>query len=177
MKRWCRRIRPIPTLTGAAGGLKATDANVAIARAAGRPQVSGTVGVNQDLSRSGIIQTAGQRTATRLGRDWTSATLYSTAAASEITSAPPRSRVEAGRGTLRAVEGDVFTQAVTAYMDVIRDRAIVELNQNNVKVLDHQPRGDARPLPDRRPYPNRRRAVRSAASARPLAARCIAGSG
>jgi outer membrane protein len=34
------------------------------------------------------------------------------------------------------VEGDVFTQAVSAYMDVIRDRAIVELNQNNVKVLE-----------------------------------------
>ena len=45
-------------------------------------------------------------------------------------------RVDAGRATLRAVEGDVFTQAVSAYMDVIRDRAIVELNQNNVKVLD-----------------------------------------
>src|SRR5207237_9110385 len=44
-------------------------------------------------------------------------------------------RAEAGRATLRAVEGDVFTQAVAAYMDVIRDRAIVELNQNNVKVL------------------------------------------
>jgi outer membrane protein len=36
---------------------------------------------------------------------------------------------------LRAVEGDVFTDAVSAYMDVIRDRAIVELNANNVKVL------------------------------------------
>ena len=44
-------------------------------------------------------------------------------------------RVEAGRATLTAVEGDVFTNAVAAYMDVIRDRAIVELNQNNVKVL------------------------------------------
>jgi len=47
-----------------------------------------------------------------------------------------KTRVEAGRATLRAVEGDVFTQAVSAYMDVIRDRAIVELNQNNVKVLE-----------------------------------------
>jgi outer membrane protein len=46
-----------------------------------------------------------------------------------------KTRVDAGRATLRAVEGDVFTQATTAYMDVIRDRAIVELNQNNVKVL------------------------------------------
>ena len=46
-----------------------------------------------------------------------------------------KTRVEAGRATLRAVEGDVFTEAVAAYMDVIRDRAIVELNQNNVRVL------------------------------------------
>jgi outer membrane protein len=44
-------------------------------------------------------------------------------------------RVEAGRASLRAVEGDVFTEAVAAYMDVIRDRAIVELNQNQVRVL------------------------------------------
>ncbi len=47
-----------------------------------------------------------------------------------------KTRVEAGRATLRAVEGDVFTQAVAAYMDVIRDRAVVELNANNVRVLD-----------------------------------------
>jgi outer membrane protein len=46
-----------------------------------------------------------------------------------------QTRVEAGRATLRAVEGDVFTEAVAAYMDVIRDRAIVELNANNVRVL------------------------------------------
>ena len=37
---------------------------------------------------------------------------------------------------MRAVEGDVFTAAVAAYMNVIRDRAVVELNQNNVKVLE-----------------------------------------
>jgi outer membrane protein len=44
--------------------------------------------------------------------------------------------VQAGRATLRAVEGDVFTLAVSSYMDVIRDRSIVELNANNVKVLE-----------------------------------------
>ena len=45
-------------------------------------------------------------------------------------------RVEAGRADLRATEGDIFTEAVAAYMDVIRDRSIVELNQNQVRVLD-----------------------------------------
>src|SRR5205085_4913321 len=47
-----------------------------------------------------------------------------------------QTRVEAGRATLRAAEGDVFVLAVPAYMDVIRDRAIVELNANNVRVLE-----------------------------------------
>ena len=45
-------------------------------------------------------------------------------------------RVEAGRADLRATEGDIFTEAVAAYMDVIRDRSIVELNRNQVRVLD-----------------------------------------
>ena len=45
-------------------------------------------------------------------------------------------RVEGGRADLRATEGDIFTEAVAAYMDVIRDRSIVQLNQNQVRVLD-----------------------------------------
>src|SRR5215208_7461719 len=49
-----------PTLTAQREALRATDANVAIARAAGRPQVSGTVGLNRDLTRSGILDTGGK---------------------------------------------------------------------------------------------------------------------
>ena len=45
-------------------------------------------------------------------------------------------RVIGGRATLRATEGDVFTEAVGAYMDVIRDRSIVTLDKNQVKVLE-----------------------------------------
>jgi outer membrane protein len=37
---------------------------------------------------------------------------------------------------LRATEGDIFTEAVGAYMDVIRDRTIVTLNENEVRVLE-----------------------------------------
>ena len=49
-----------PDLTGQREALKVTDANVAIARAAGRPQVSATVGLNRDLTRSGILDTRRQ---------------------------------------------------------------------------------------------------------------------
>jgi outer membrane protein len=108
-----------PTLTGQREALRATDATVAIARAAGRPVVSATAGINRDLSRSGILETGGHGPTLSVGADL-SVPLYSGGGV---------------KNTLRAVEGDVFTNAVSAYMDVIRDRSVVELNQNNVKVL------------------------------------------
>ena len=43
--------------------------------------------------------------------------------------------VEAGREDLRAAEENVLLNAATAYMNVVRDQAIVELRKNNVKVL------------------------------------------
>ena len=43
--------------------------------------------------------------------------------------------VRAGRETLRATEQTVLIGAVTAYMDVIRDQAILKLRENNQKVL------------------------------------------
>jgi len=123
-----------PTLTGQREELKATDANVAIARAAGRPQVSATAGLNRDLSRSGILETGGHGATVSVGADL-SVPLYNGGAIRNSINAA-KVRVEADRATLRAVEGDVFTLSVAAYMDVMRDRAIVELNQNNVKVLE-----------------------------------------
>ena len=123
-----------PTLTAQRETLKASDANVAIAKAAGRPQVTGTVGLNKDLSRSGILQTEGSGPTVSAGLDISYPLFNGGSVRNNVRAA--ETRVEAGRATLRAVEGDVFTNAVTAYMDVIRDRAIVELNQNNVKVLE-----------------------------------------
>ncbi len=46
--------------------------------------------------------------------------------------------VRAGRETLRSVEQTVLLLAATAYMDVVRDEAVVRLGENNVKVLSNQ---------------------------------------
>lgn len=123
-----------PTLTAQRETLRATDATVAIAKAAGRPQVSATAGINRDLSRSGILETNAKGPTLSVGVD-VSYPLYNGGAVRNSVQAA-KTRVEAGRATLTAVEGDVFTQAVSAYMNVIRDRSIVELNANNVKVLE-----------------------------------------
>src|SRR4051812_43002106 len=122
-----------PTLTAQREALRATDSTVAIARAAGRPQVSGTVGLNRDLARSGILDTGSRGPTVSAGVDLSLPLFNGGSVRNSVQAA--RTRVEAGRATLKAVEGDVFTDAVAAYMDVIRDRSIVELNQNNVRVL------------------------------------------
>jgi outer membrane protein len=126
--------RTNPTLAGEREGLKADDAGVAIARAAGRPQLSATVGLNQDLARSGILDVGSNGPTVTAGADLSYQIFNGGATRNSIRAA--ETRVEAGRATLRAVEGDIFTLAVASYMDVIRDRAIVELNANQVKVLE-----------------------------------------
>ena len=103
-----------------------------------RPAVrrsAATVGLNRDSRQNGLLIERRQGSdRSRRGVDLSYPLFNGGAVRNNVRAA--ETRVEAGRATLRAVEGDVFTQAVTAYMDVIRDRAIVELNQNNVRVLD-----------------------------------------
>ena len=108
-----------PTITAQREALRGTDASVAIARAAGRPQVSATAGVNQDLTRTG----GGNGRNFSAGVDVSYPLFNGGSVRNGVRAA--ETRVEAGRATLRAVEGDIFTEAVAAYMDVIRDRAIV----------------------------------------------------
>ena len=49
-----------------------------------------------------------------------------------------RNLVAAGRANLITREQDVLLQAVTAYMNVKRERAILKLRRNNVRVLEQQ---------------------------------------
>jgi outer membrane protein len=127
--------RANPNLTAQREALKATDATVAIARSAGRPSVSATVGLTRDLTRSGRFDTGLSKGPFVTGGVDLSMPLFQGGTVRNDIKAA-KTRVEAGRATLRAVEGDIFTEAVAAYMDVIRDRATVELNANNVRVLE-----------------------------------------
>jgi len=49
-----------------------------------------------------------------------------------------KATVQAGREGLRAVEQTTLLNAVTAYVDVVRDQAVVKLRQTNVDVLTEQ---------------------------------------
>lgn len=48
------------------------------------------------------------------------------------------STVRAGRETLRDIEQQVLQEAVTAYMDVVRDQSLVRLRENNVNVFTRE---------------------------------------
>ncbi|MEA3003305.1 MAG: outer membrane protein [Sphingomonadales bacterium] len=118
-----------PTINAQRAGVRTLDESVAIARALGRPQVSGTAGVNQDLTRTG----GGNGRNFSAGVDVSYPLFTGGRVRNSIRAA--NERVAAGRAFLRATEGDVFTEAVGTYMDVIRDRTIVTLNENEVRVL------------------------------------------
>jgi outer membrane protein len=119
-----------PTLNAERANVRTLDESVAIARAQGRPQLSGNVGLNQNVLTS---NTVGGRTFSA-GVDVAYPLFDGGRVRNSVRAA--NERVAGGRATLRATEGDVFTQAVGAYMDVIRDRTVVTLNENEVKVLE-----------------------------------------
>ncbi|WP_114950750.1 TolC family outer membrane protein [Sphingosinicella terrae] len=124
--------RANPTIMAQRAQVRSLDEDVAIARASGRPQVDITAGVNQDVFTRNLPG--------RNGRDFSvgadlSVPLFAGGRIRNAVRAAD-TRVEAGRADLRATEGDIFTEAVAAYMDVIRDRSIVQLNENQVRVLD-----------------------------------------
>ncbi len=120
-----------PTIMAERAQLRGTDEDVALARAQGRPSLSTSVDVNQDvvtrnLGRNGRDLSVG---ATISMPVFSGGRVRNSVRAANV-------RVDAGRADLRATEGDIFTEAVAAYMDVIRDRSIVALNEGQVQVLE-----------------------------------------
>ena len=122
--------RTNPTITGQRAQVRTLDEDVAVARALGRPQISATAGVTQDLTRTG----GGNGRNLNAGIDVSYPLFQGGRVKNAIRAADER--VLAGRANLRATQGDIFAEAVGAYMDVIRDRSVVTLNRNQVEVLE-----------------------------------------
>ena len=127
-----RTYQTNPTLMAQRQILRQRDEDVDLARANGRPRAEVSAGVNRDIYTRHVI---GGNGADFSVSGQVSMPLYSGGRVRNSVRAAD-TRVEAGRADLRATEGDLFTEAVSAYMDVIRDRSIVQLNQNQVRVLE-----------------------------------------
>jgi outer membrane protein len=120
-----------PTLTAERARLRGTDEGVAIARAEGLPQIGANASITKQFGSS-ISGSSGR--VLSVGPSLTMPLFSGGRVRNGVRAAD--ARVNAGRADLRTVEGDVFTDVVGAYMDVLRDEAIVSLNRGNVKVLE-----------------------------------------
>lgn len=122
-----------PTLEAARAQQRATDEGVPIARAAGLPSVSADASVLKYLD-AGNARGTGPTRILSAGVDLGVPVYSGGAVRNRIQAA--KIRVEAGQADLRGTEAMVFSQAVAAYMDVIRGEALVGLNRKNVSVLE-----------------------------------------
>ena len=129
-----------PTLRAERARLRATDEGVAQALSNWRPtlQVSGSYGWKRsDSTTSGPANKEGEVTDPVIGTLTVTQPLYrggrTVAATNEA-----ENNVKADRARLASVEQSVLLSAATAYADVVRDQAVLELNKNNERVLQRQ---------------------------------------
>lgn len=128
-----RAYRTNPTLTAARAEQRATDEGVPIAKAAARPALSATADYQEFVVRSANSFVSPLRAA-NAAANLTIPVFQGGAVRNGIRAAD--ARVYAGREGLRTAEADVFTAVVAAYVDVLRDDAIVDFNKGNVCVLE-----------------------------------------
>ena len=121
-----------PNLQAARAQQRVTDEEVPIQKASALPDVSATANHIEFLRTSPNSFTAPERRLT-VGPDL-QVPLYSGGAIKNSIKAA-KERVEAGQADLRGVESSVFSQVVAAYMDVLRNEALVSLSENQVEVL------------------------------------------
>ena len=128
-----RAYQTNPSITGARAELRATDENVPLAKANGLPALDASGGYSETLvtPTNSFLAPPRQLTA---GAQLSVPVFQGGAVKNSVRAA--ETRVEAGRAGLRSTESDLFTRVVAAYMDVIRDAAVVRLNQENVHVLE-----------------------------------------
>ena len=138
-----------PSLNAQRAALRATDENVPQALSGYRPKLSVTANGGQNYT------TVLSHTYTGFGNEITSFTGVKTPFTSSGVGATAtetlyngfqtanrvrqaESQVTGARETLRVTEQQVLLDAATAYMNLLRDEAILELNRRNVEVLTEQ---------------------------------------
>jgi outer membrane protein len=126
-----------PRIDAERARLRATDEEVARANSGYRPFVSGTADVTNTWQKTRPPATLdGSNTSKGYAVGVTQSIFRGFRTVNAVNEA--EAVVRAGRETLRDVEQIVLLEAVTAFMDVVRDQAIVRLRENNVNVLSRE---------------------------------------
>jgi TolC family type I secretion outer membrane protein len=134
-----------PTLDAARAQLRATDEGVPQALSGWRPTVTGQVSAGPEWFHNGNKLTSQEAAVTDRDTQFYPRT-YSITVTQPIfngfgtvsSTKAAENRVRAGRAQLLDTEQQVLLQAVQAYMNVVADQSILDLNINNRKVLEAQ---------------------------------------
>lgn len=126
-----------PRIDAERARLRATDEEVARANSGYRPFVSGSADVTHDWQKTRPPSVGdGSNTSKGYGVGLTQSIFSGFRTVNAVNEA--EAVVRAGRETLRDVEQGVLLEAATAFMDVVRDQAILRLRENNVNVLSRE---------------------------------------
>jgi len=132
-----------PQLNAQRASARATDEGVAIALGGYRPRVTGTSSLSEvyldSVARTpntppGFAVSSGSNAVTTLGATGTQTIFNGFQTGNRTRQA--ESQVFAARETLRSTEQTVLLNAATAYMNLLRDAAVLELQRSNVNVLE-----------------------------------------
>ena len=124
-----------PDLAAARATQRATDETVPIARAQGLPSLQGSVVYTHTIEKLAYGTYDFYPRDTFQANTSLNVPLYMGGGVRSAVDAA-KTRVSQGQASLRGTETNVFSQVVTAYLDVTLNIAIVALNRQNVQVLE-----------------------------------------
>ena len=129
-----------PTLMAQRAKLRAADEGVPQALANWRPSVklSGDYGKSQAETNKSSVSQAGTFTSTPKDAGVTVTQALYRGGRTTAQTRQAEAEVEATRAQLTSTEQTVLLNVITAYMDVVQFRAVVELSRNNEQVLQRQ---------------------------------------
>ncbi|MCG7394060.1 TolC family outer membrane protein [Microvirga sp. ACRRW] len=136
-----------PSLNAQRANVRATDENVAQAKSGYRPVITGTADVGRTFSQyddrrppNPIFGGGGEEITRRTPRGYGVELNQSIFNGFRTDNSVRRaeSGVLSAREDLSNTEQNILTSAATAYMNVLRDTAILDLQRNNVEVIDEQ---------------------------------------
>lgn len=123
-----------PTLTAARAELRSVDETYAQAKAGYRPRLNGIADYTSSRDRGDVFDTHAD--AKTLAIELQQPLYRGGSTQANVRSS--HNRIKAQRAVLHATEQDVLLDAVTVYMDVVRDAELLKLNANNENVLARQ---------------------------------------
>jgi outer membrane protein len=129
-----------PGLNAQRANVRATDENVARAKSGYRPRVNASADITRSYteSESAFGTNISRLTPRGYGVELNQSIFNGFRTENSVRQA--ESSVLGSRETLGNTEQNTLLDAATAYMDVLRDTAILDLQRNNVEVIDEQRR-------------------------------------